>query len=68
MLISRTQREVWRIREELDRKLASMTPEQRTDYFDGVGDRVKAKLGRKLDLPRARRGHRSPVIVDGTEH
>jgi hypothetical protein len=64
MQVSETQREVWRIRQELDRKLAGMTPEQRTQYFQNVGERVKAKLGRELNLPSAQRGHRSPVIVD----
>ena len=64
MPISEVQREVWRIRKELDRRLAKMTPEQRTAHFRGVFDRIEAKFGLRLKLRRAQPGQRSPIIAD----
>lgn len=67
MSISKVQLEVWRIREELDRKLAKMSPQERIDYFRGVSGRIKVKLGRELKLRRAKPGRRSSMIADSPQ-
>ena len=64
MPVSKVQLEVWRIREELDRKLAKMTPEQRQEYFADTLERVKAVLGRDLNLPIAKPGPTGPIITE----
>ena len=54
MPISKVQLEVWKVRRELDRELANMTPRQRNDYFSGASDRIEAQFGKKLGMRRAK--------------
>jgi hypothetical protein len=63
MPISRAQYEVWRIREELDGKLAKMTPQERHAYFAQTPAFVEARLGRPLRLRRVKRGENT--VADG---
>jgi hypothetical protein len=63
MPISRAQHEVWRIREELDGRLAKMTPEERRAYFAQTPAFVEARLGRPLRLRRVKRGE--DAVADG---
>ena len=70
---SQRQIEIWRAREELNRKLAAMTPQEQREYWDGALERVEAKFGRKLNLRvvRPRGGgdnlNRSEVAGKATE-
>ena len=50
MPVSRAQIEVWKARDQLDRKLATMTRAQIQKYFDGVYERVRKKTGIELHL------------------
>ena len=66
MPISEVQREVWRIREKLQRKLLAMTEAERQEYLDSVPQRAEAKLGRPLRLRyetpvRSGRSPKTPV-------
>ena len=50
MPISKAQLDVWKAREELDRKLVDMTSQQRRKFFDNV---LKQAADSGLDLPVA---------------
>ena len=50
MRYSKRQIEVWRAREELDKKLADMTPQEIVEYADGAVERARARTGRQLRL------------------
>ncbi len=50
MSYSKRQIEVWKAREELDRKLADMTPQEIIEYADGALERARARTGRQLKL------------------
>jgi len=50
MKYSKRQIEVWKAREELDRKLADMTPQEIIEYADGALERARARTGRQLKL------------------
>ncbi|MGB2824210.1 MAG: hypothetical protein WBF17_24770 [Phycisphaerae bacterium] len=50
MRCSTRQTEVWKAREELDRKLADMTPQEIIEYADGAVERARARTGRELKL------------------
>lgn len=61
MTVSKVQIELWKIREELDQKLAKMTPEERHMYFEGTLSRIREKGGVELDLPEVDPGQDEPV-------
>ena len=50
MRYSKRQIEVWKAREELDGKLADMTPQEIIEYADGALERARARTGRQLKL------------------
>lgn len=62
MPVSEVQLEVWRVRRKLDRKLAKMTPEERTEYVNGALAGAEAKTG--IDLDTRPLGAADPLVDD----
>jgi predicted nucleic acid-binding protein len=52
MPISKVQREVWRIRDKLQRKFLAMSEQERREYLDSIPQRAEKALGRPLKLRR----------------
>ncbi len=55
MKVSKALREVWRWKEEVSREVKDLTVQERIAYFRQAGQRLAAKTGRELDLPRKSR-------------
>jgi hypothetical protein len=53
MEYGKRQIEVRKAREQLDRKLADMTPQEIIEYADGAVERARARTGRQLRLRAA---------------
>ncbi len=47
---SKVQLAIWKAREEIDRKLSKMTPQEQLEYFNGAMERFKAATGVELHL------------------
>lgn len=64
MPISKVQIEIWKNREELDCKLAKMTPQQRKKYFNGTANRITSILGKNIKLRRVKPSRRGPAVSE----
>jgi hypothetical protein len=61
MPVSKAQKMVWEIRDQIDREIADMTPEQRRRYFREGMEKAKRELG--LNLPVVRAGDHESAHV-----